>query len=101
MTSVTIRTNHKWKPFVYGADVPGDVIAKDFDHMESADTHDGFFKYLDRWYHVNDFLTITDGLHQAGFGKEWDGYMSDSYFSGICIKISDDGESYKVGTYIS
>lgn len=30
----------------------------------------------------------------------WDGYHSDSYFSGIVIKLSPDGEQYQVGTYI-
>jgi hypothetical protein len=33
--------------------------------------------------------------------KDWDGYQSDSYFSGVVIKISPDGEQYKIGTYFS
>ena len=27
------------------------------------------------------------------------GYYSDSYFSGVVVKISRDGERYRVGTY--
>jgi hypothetical protein len=99
--AVSIRTDHKWKPFVYGADVPGHVLKKQFDYVDDAEQNDGFFKYLDYWYHISDFVAITDTLRDAGFDKNWDGYASDSYFSGICIKISKDGESYKVGTYIS
>lgn len=31
----------------------------------------------------------------------WDGYHGDSYFSGIVIKLSPDGEQYQVGKYIT
>lgn len=31
----------------------------------------------------------------------FDGYYSDSFFSGFLIKLSNDGESYKIATYIS
>ena len=33
------------------------------------------------------------------FMKGWDGYISDSFFSGVLIKISDDNEEYQIGTY--
>jgi hypothetical protein len=33
--------------------------------------------------------------------KGWDGYSSDSAFSGVLIKISKDGEEYKIGTFNS
>lgn len=36
--------------------------------------------------------------HGSDF-KGWDGYASDSYFSGVLIKLSRDGEEYMVGTY--
>lgn len=31
----------------------------------------------------------------------WHGYHGDSYFSGVLIRLSDDGERYQVATYFS
>jgi hypothetical protein len=31
----------------------------------------------------------------------WDGVVSDTYFSGVLIALSNDGEEYIVGTYYS
>ena len=47
------------------------------------------------WYHTSDFMRIPHGSDFKG----WDGYASDSYFSGVLIKLSRDGEEYMVGTY--
>ena len=41
-------------------------------------------------------------LHDSNNGMEqWHGYMSDSYFSGLLIRYSDDYEEYQIATYIS
>ena len=32
--------------------------------------------------------------------KEWHAYLSDSFFSGILIRVSDDGEQYQIATFI-
>lgn len=91
-SAVHVRTDKKWKPFVYGQDVPKKVL-KDFDHLDDESSHDGFFRYLGRWYHTSDFMVAPSDL-------PWDGYHSDSFFSGVVMKISKDGESYQVGTFI-
>ena len=31
--------------------------------------------------------------------RGWDGYANDTYFSGTIIKLSSDGERYKIGRY--
>ena len=33
--------------------------------------------------------------------QNWHGYMSDSLFSGILIRYSDDMDQYQIATYIS
>ena len=93
MIEVHYRTDHKWKPFVYGYDVP-DKVLKEFDYLYDDSSHDGFFRYLGHWYHTSDFMIAPKEL-------PWDGYSSDSFFSGVVVRISKDGESYQVGTYIS
>ena len=88
-----IKTNHHERLFSYAYEVPESVLKSDFDYLE--DGEGTFFKYKGWWYSLDQF-TATSGPDD-----EWDGYHADSYFSGVCIKVSDDCETYKVGTYFS
>ena len=97
-----IVTNNRERYFVYGHEVPAKVMAEQFDHLDDVSKCiDGFFKYRNYWYHISDFIRVEDrhGDGDDGFFSAWDGYASDSFFSGIVIKFFDDCESYKVGTY--
>jgi len=44
--------------------------------------------------------TITPQMREAGFHK-WDGYSSDSFFSGLVFRWVDDCERVIVGRYCS
>jgi hypothetical protein len=106
-----IRTDHKWKPFKYWYEVPYHVQADrlDLDPDEDIDDainavddmgyNDGWILYKDMWFHTTDFMRIDKyhPFHDSG----WSGYMADSFFSGVVIDISEDGEAYKIGTYFS
>jgi len=89
-----IKTDNKWHQFSYRYDVPADVLEDDFDYLDEDEGYDGFFKYKDTWYHLSDFTYITSF-------DDWDGVYSGTAFSGTLIKVSDDGEEYKVGMYFS
>jgi hypothetical protein len=93
-----IYTDNKWKQFKYRNEVPVKVLADYFDHLPEEEYGDGFIKYRKTWYHTSDFMRNSGATDLT---KGWDGYHSDSYFSGVLIKLSDDGEEYKIGTYIS
>ena len=95
--TVTIKTNHQWRNLAYRSEVPAAVLASDFDYQDADETLDGFFCYRGHWYHVDQFTTVNGNADLAG----WDGYASDSYFSGVVIKLSRDGEQVQVGTYFS
>ena len=86
-----IRTNNHWRPFSYRDEVPGHVLADQFDY-QAEDVLDGFFKYRGTWYHVDQFMRLPDD-------DPWDGASADSAFSGVVIKLSRDGEHYKVGRW--
>ena len=90
---VAITTNHHVREFLYMWDVPYDVLCDQFEHLDSFEATTGFFKYRGWWYHVSDFM----GTPMEG----WDGAAPDSFFSGVLIKLHDDGETYTVGTYMS
>ncbi len=85
-------TDHKWKNFKYGNEVPANVLADQFDHLDDAVNQDGFLKYKNCWYHVSDFLRMTSN-------PVFDGYVGHSYYHSTLIKISGDGEKYKIGSY--
>jgi hypothetical protein len=91
-----IITDHKWKAFCSCDKVPKKVLHDYFSHVK--DDY-GFFKYKKNWYHVSDFMRIEKNSPLAGLG--FDGYSSDSFFSGVLIKLDHYEESYQVGTYIS
>lgn len=94
---VTIKTNRNWRDLVYRSDVPAAVLSSQFDYLSEDDASDGFFQYRGHWYHTSDFMRIEHNADLVG----WDGYSSDSYFSGVVVKFSSDGERYRVGTYFS
>lgn len=89
-------TDHKWKPFKHREEMPEKVLQEYFGHL--PEEMDGFFCYRKRWYHISDFMRISGS---APFPEEWQGYYSDSYFSGVLIRVSSDGETYQAATYIS
>lgn len=98
MNKITIKTDHKWKQFSYRYEVPKKVLKDQFSHLDEDDASDGFFKYKGYWYHLSDFMALRGD--DSPFGK-WDGYSGDSYFSGVLIKTSSDGEQYMIARYMS
>jgi len=95
--SLKIKTDNKWRNFVYRYDVPAKVLADQFDYLSEDDSLDGFFRYRNYWYHTSDFMRCS-GMPDL---KDWHGYSSDSAFSGILIRMSKDGEQFQVATYYS
>jgi len=92
---MNIVTNHHKRQFAYRNEVPANVLADQFDHLDAADV-DGFFRYRRYWYHVSDF-TVSTSPELA----DWHGFHADSFFSGIAIRISEDGETYQVGLILA
>ena len=99
---INIRTDDKWKDFVYAYDVPDRVRLNEFDWVEPDSSH--YIKYKNSWYHLSEFIR-TAGGGAAGSGSPslveagWDGIKNESYSSGVLIKVSSDGEKYKIGYY--
>jgi hypothetical protein len=100
--AVTIKSDKKWRNLLYGYDLPK-KWRKEFDYLtdEEFEIHD-FAKYRGWVYDVHEFMRIPQGTG-GGFPElaAWDGYMSDTYSSGVVIKLSSDGEQYKIGRFYS
>jgi len=97
MTDIT--TDHKWKQFKYGYEVPEKVLTDQFDWMNEDEKTDGFFSYRKVWYHISEFMRF-DKSKDEGLGS-WQAYSPDSAFSAVLLQVSNDGEEYKIGTLIS
>ena len=99
MTNLQIITNNNERHFLYGFEVPKSVLTDQFDYLDDDMQSDGFIHYRGIWYHTSDFMRIEN--HPDTDFSSWHGYSSDSYFSGVLIRLSDDGETYQIATYIS
>jgi len=92
-----IRTNLNVRQFLYRNQVPDNVLKSKFDWLSDDDV-DMFIRYKGEYYHVSEF-SATDG--NSTF-RNWDGYISDSYFSGVLIKyVKGVDGGYMIGTYFS
>lgn len=92
-----IKTNNKPRPLIYGAELT-DKQREEFDYYDSDELDcNNFFIYKKQVYDLSQFIRTQD---IAAF-KNWQGYASDSYFSGIVVKYTDDNESIIVGRYYS
>lgn len=93
-----IITDNKWKQFKYSYEVPEKVLADQFDWMDDDEKTDGFINYRKCWYHISEFLAFEKNKEGVG---PWQAYSADSFFSSVMIRVSNDGEEYKVATFIS
>lgn len=99
MSGLTVKTDRKWRDFKYGDEVPKRVLASQFGHLEDGEADDGFIHYRRRWYHLSDFMVPSNGSPLKSLG--WQGYLNDTYFSGVAIEVSRDGEQYRIATFYS
>ena len=78
-----IITNNIPRQLIFGYELT-DKEKSNFDYLDDIDSHN-FIKYKGFIYDVSEFMSTysMDSL------KDWDGYASDSYFSGVLIKFID------------
>ena len=91
---LTIRTNNAPRELLCW----GDLTTKEqgeFDYINDPETAT-FFRYRGWPYDLGEIMSVDDMPF-----KGWHGYASDSYFSGIVIRLVDDGERIVCGTYFS
>lgn len=90
-----IKTNRHARHIIYGCELPENQ-RKEFDYLSDEEySSNGFFKYKGQYFDLGEFIRCEGELKD----KEWHRYSSDSYFSGIVVKYTEDYESVIVGTY--
>lgn len=95
-----IITNRIPRPLVCLADLP-EKARKDFDYLE--DPHEyRLVQYKGVWYDVYDSMRCPGDEAPAATRSAfsgWDGYISDSYFSGVLFRFADE-DCVVCATYI-
>lgn len=90
---ITVTTNNQPRQLIYGYELPENKRA-DFDYIpeDEFEFHD-FVKYKDEFYDMDEIMRIPN---DSGDLKDWDGYVGQSTFDCILVKLVDD-ESVIVG----
>lgn len=100
MADLTIITNSVPRSLITLADLP-QALQADFDYIEGDEQYSPrIFMYKGNAYDVNEFVRVASGSAYPGKVK-WDGIQSDSYFSGVLVKYTNDFEDVIVGRYYS
>ena len=99
--TLTIKTNNQPRRLIFTcefSEAERIKLRQQFDWMDNDefDTNCSFFKYRGQYYNLQEFMTCRDC---ALADKGWHGYSSDSYFSGVVVKLC--GEDLIVGSYYS
>ena len=102
MNELTIKTNNVPRPLMFLKDFSEPIqseIRKDYDWMDSQDIESnfGFFAYRGQVYHLQDFMRVTDVSGSSLNG--WDGYASDSAWSGTLVRLTEDCNFVVVGRF--
>ena len=92
-----ITTDHKSRFTIDGFELSEKERAH-FDYLDEIDSG-LFFRYRGQLYDVGEFTRVPADSPLALCG--FDGLHTDTYFSGIAIKLVDGGESVKIARFYS
>ena len=100
-TDMKITTNNHHRDILYWYQLT-EKERKEHNYLDTEQKQDDatFFYYRGWCYYLNDFQRINPNFPTVMI-KNWEGYLSDSYFSGIVIRYVDDCERIVVGMYTS
>ena len=93
-----IITNNQPRLILWSWDLSDKELAE-FDYMDDEEKEFAqFFRYKGVVYDFGEFSAVRNN---TVFGElsQWHGYRSDSFFSGLVVKYTDDCESIIVGRY--
>ena len=97
-SKLTIVSNNHWREILYGYSLP-DSQRKEFDFLEGEEFDNAsFVKYKNQYHYLGDFMSAGLSCGKPVF-PGWQGYESDSFFSGHVIRFSEDGEGVQIGFY--
>ena len=101
MSEVTIRTNNHVRSVLSWHDLTPKE-QENFDYITESDRDTAEFgRYRGAVYDLHDMERGWGALAMPDFAKDWDNYLSDSFFSGILIRWVNGGEGVIFGRWYS
>lgn len=97
MTAMEVTTNNIPRPVLHWGDLSAEEQAE-FDYTGHDPHSYSFFRYRGEVYDLGEFTRIPHGIQYAGW-LGWHCYQSDSYFSGLLVKIDYSEDMVIVGRY--
>jgi hypothetical protein len=100
---MNIKTNNKFRDILRAYDLT-EREREEFDYYTVDELDDAmFFRYKGDVFDLGEFMRCPARVPPAyaPILTEWDGYMSDSYFSGVVIRYDDNIEQIQVGRFYS
>lgn len=101
MSDLQIITNRQPRQLLNWFDLTPAEQA-DFDYI--TDESGSFFRYRGACYDLDGFLSrraYHENCNRSPFGSYWQGYSSDTYFSGVLVHLCRDTDYVIVGRYYS
>ena len=103
MTAITNNHVRLFKYYHELSDEQHKTIESDYDWLDDP-TCENWLVYRDRLYCISDFLSVHNTVYNPivqDWQEGWDGYISDSFFSAIVIRLYDDPDVYSIGLVLS
>ncbi len=94
-----IKTNNQPRDILSWYDLTP-AERKEFDYLKEGEG--SFFRYKNQVYDLGEFMLMAASIapHPQREGWEnWQGYASDSYFSGLLVRYTSDCDQVIVGQY--
>jgi hypothetical protein len=105
---LTIRTNNVPRDVIDAWELSAEERAQfdylDWDAIEAGSDSASFFRYRGELYDLGEFSAdygITRGAGLPAHLADWDGYMSESFFSALVVRYCEDFERVVVGLVMS
>jgi len=101
MDTLEIKTNNVARPIIYACELSKkdwkNLGYEEDEQSRAEQDGDSFIKYKGNIYPLGDFMRLDDN----SLFKGWQGYISESFFSGILIKFCQDNDFAIIGNYCS
>lgn len=96
--TVKIVTNHNRRRILDASDLTVKEAEQfkylDWDKLEKGEDSASFFRYRHQIYDLGEFDRIVPNASEISQNGYWDGYLADSFFSGILVKYVLDDPDY-------
>lgn len=90
-----VQTNNHWRDLIYHHELTPEEKEDLF--LDPSDDS-LYLRYRGEVYALSEFMRINPSVTPSPL-NEWHGMLSDTFFTGILIRLDDEGERCQVGVY--